>query len=340
MVPRYLSRPARLRRDAARAAQREHLRLGTSMQARVDIFRIIEGAGIWLMFQPLRELFGSYQRREDAAGIIISSNHPSSLQRFTAAHEYGHHVLGHEGSLDLERQIERWTGDLRPHEITAQAFASEFLMPLELVNRALRRIGLSIRPSELSAQDVYRLSVELGVSYSACINQLVALNKLSVGAARPLRRQRPIEIKETLGGKRPENPRADIWLLDETQAGRELAIRVDDEVHVFLEEIPSSGYRWRLEEPGNGDGSGFQLVRESFEQQGSDGRYGMQGRHQFVIRALEPGAYSLRLVKRQPWRPADGTELSFEATLRTANLPTGDMDQGLVQEQKPLLVAV
>src|SRR6266508_2998897 len=118
---RRLTRAERSRRYGARAAQREHLRLGTPMDRRVEIFDAIEGAGIWLMFQPLRELFGASQRLGEAAGIIINSNHPLSLQRFTAAHEYGHHVFGHDLSLDRGQQIEGWVGTLKTEELSAQA---------------------------------------------------------------------------------------------------------------------------------------------------------------------------------------------------------------------------
>jgi IrrE N-terminal-like domain len=72
----------------------------------VDVFSVIEAEGIRLMFQPLRDLFGFYRRLSGVAGIVIDANHPPSLQRYTAAHEYGHHVLGHGFSLDEVRNID------------------------------------------------------------------------------------------------------------------------------------------------------------------------------------------------------------------------------------------
>ena len=338
---RILTRAQRSRRDGARAAQREHLRLGTPMDRRVEIFEVIEWAGIWLMFQPLRELFGASQRRGDAAGIIINSNHPLSLQRSTAAHEYGHYVLGHDLSLDREQHIEGWVGTLKAEELSAQAFASEFLMPLQLVNYVLRQLGFSIRPRQLSAEDVYRLSLELGASYAASVNQLVALKKLSPIAARGLRKQRPIVIKEGLAGERPRNARADVWLLDESLSGREFAVRVDDEIHIRLLETPSSGYRWELESSPP-DGSGLEVIQDSFEpgEQTDSGTYGLPGRHHVLLRVTEPGEHVVRLIKRRPWRTPEAVSGTFEARLRTARMPTGEMDRGLSEDQKPLLVAV
>lgn len=306
------------------------------MDRRVEIFEVIERAGIWLMFQPLRDLFGASQRRGEVAGIIINANHPLSLQRFTAAHEYGHHVLGHDFSLDGEQQIEGGTGNPRAEELSAQAFASEFLMPLQLVNYVLRQLGFPIRASELVAEDVYRVSLELGVSYAAAVNQLVALKKVTRAEARGLRKQRPIVIKEALAGERPHNPRADVWLLDESQSGREFMVRVDDEIHVSLLETPSSGYRWQFE-GGRPNGSGLELVQDLFESRdGGQTVYGAPGRHHLVFRVSEPGEHLLRLVRQRPWSTAQVRGM-FEARLKTAGMPTGETDRGLSEYQKQLL---
>src|SRR5205807_5330684 len=93
------------RRQGARTAQHEHLRLHTPLDRPIDIFKIIASADVWLMFQPLSRLFGAYERVNSSAGILINSNHPVALQRSTAAHEYGHHVLGHASHFDAEEQI-------------------------------------------------------------------------------------------------------------------------------------------------------------------------------------------------------------------------------------------
>ncbi len=91
--------------EGVRAAQREHQRLDTTFLGRVEIFDIIEEQQIWLLFQKLQGLYGAYKRHGGVAGIIINSQHPLTLQRYTAAHEYGHHVLGHDASADDEDRI-------------------------------------------------------------------------------------------------------------------------------------------------------------------------------------------------------------------------------------------
>ena len=92
------------RHRAIRAAARRHAQLGTDQSGRVDIFDVIEREGIWLMFQKL-DIYGMYLRTPQSSGIILNAQHPLSLQRYTAAHEYGHHVMEHQVSVDTREQI-------------------------------------------------------------------------------------------------------------------------------------------------------------------------------------------------------------------------------------------
>ena len=234
----------RAAREGIRAAQREHQRIGTEFTRRVEIFDVIEDERIWLLFQRLRNLYGAYERYGVAAGIIVNSQHPLTLQRYTAAHEYGHHALGHAASADDETRIYRRSQD--PREVAAQAFAGEFLMPLQLVNYTLRTMGLSGRYFPLTARQVYQLALDLGVSYGAAVTQLVGQHKLTVPAGQRLRRESPLAVKTGLAGLRPADSWADVWLLDESQEGRQFSPRLRDEIHVMLAETPSTGYVWQL----------------------------------------------------------------------------------------------
>ena len=201
-MPRTLSAYEGARLTGMTAAQEEHQRLGTTMHERVPVFDVIEDARIWLFFQPMRTLYGAYERHGDAAGIIINSQHPLSLQRFTAGHEYGHHVLGHEASADDEERIYR--GDRQSmQEVAAQAFAGEFLMPVQLVNYTLRTMGLAGQRPAMTPSQIYQLTLELGVSYAAVVTQLVGQHKLTIDAGRRLRKLSPLDIKIGLAGVNP-----------------------------------------------------------------------------------------------------------------------------------------
>src|SRR5437016_3883857 len=104
----YISPKTEATRAALLAATREHERLQTDLSGPVDIFQTIWDAGIWLMFQPLDSLYGMLfiDGPTGSPGILINSQHPPSLQRYTAAHEYAHYVLGHMYSFDGAVHIE------------------------------------------------------------------------------------------------------------------------------------------------------------------------------------------------------------------------------------------
>ena len=319
----------RATRQGIRAAQQEHQRLGTDLHGRVAIFETIEEERIWLMFRRLHNLYGAYKRQDGAAGIIINAQHPLTLQRFTAAHEYGHHVLGHLASADDVNRIERRSQDLQ--EVAAQAFAGEFLMPLQLVNYVLRTMGLKGKSLPLTSRQVYEVALELGVSYGAAVTQLVGQHIVTVPAGQKLRKQSPLALKTMLGGAKPLNPWADVWLLDEAQEGRELLPRLQDEIHVMLEENPSTGFVWTLAEVPS---TALALVDDVFEEADEDEDVvGSAGRRHLRFRVASAGDARLRLEKKRPWQQDGKAVATFEATVHTTRPLTGDSEEGLARSR-------
>lgn len=347
------------RANAAFEAARRHVHLSTDLSKRVDIFDIIRQEGLWLMFQPLGNLYGSYLRIEDGAGILINANHPLNLQRFTASHEYGHFVLKHTSSFDEEESIQPHRGERNLQEAAAQTFAAHFLMPLQLVNTVLRGMGLPIKPENLTPMEAYNFSLEVGTSYSAAVNHLVTLNKISWQVADELKRREPKNIKAEIGhGTRPQDVWADTWDLDERDSGKLFHIRVNDELHIRLPEAPSTGYIWTIENSAITDlriglleqqkrvleqqlerEPYLALVDERFESSSRSGdlRLGAGGLHRFLFRSLRPGQQTLRLINRRPWQRNVGQLKSFEVSL---DITPKDI-QGLSELQhESLLVGV
>lgn len=349
MPPDSPHRQGRSFAEGARAALSEHTRLGIEPSGQVDIFQVVEQARIWLMFQPLKDLYGAYERVGDAAGIIVNAKHPPSLQRFTVAHEYGHHVLGHELSLDEAGHILPEGDELNPRETAAHAFAAHFLMPPQLVDALWARMKLPTDLNTLAPRDAYLLGLELGVSYAAVVNHLVTLGKIGEESAARLRRQRPVQIKaEIARAARPSHARIDTWALTERDDGRVVYPRVNDEVCASFSEIPSTGYIWsvagpeaidlRSAEQQGADAAFLGLVADIFEPvaPSTDGtRYGGGGTRTLVFRVLQPGRHTLRLVKRRPWQ--DGAAAGVEFTLAVAARRTGNSTRGLSERQKPLV---
>jgi predicted secreted protein len=315
-------RDARLRGSAE--ATRELMRLDLDAERPVDVFGVVEDKQVWLLFEPLDHLYGFFQRANGAAGIVLHNGHPLSLQRFTAAHEYGHFALGHEYSQDSPREL-FGGNDLPLQEIEAQAFAADFLMPLPLVNRALDRLSLPRTPEVLAPLDAYQLSLEMGSSYRATISQLNNLNKISDGVLTELRDWTPIQIKVALGGgQRPENARASVWSVDELRRGRQLHLRLEDELHVRLPEIPTSGYRWEVEFAGNG--LGLELLSDELDGDlDTQERLGGERQRHLWFKAVEPGGGRLGLRLIRPWQgaeaePVDSLELPLSVEIPRTGL--------------------
>ena len=234
--------------DASMAAARLHARLHTDLERPVDIFRIVQELGIWLNSRPLGNLFGFYLRQDDALGICLNAAHPETLQRYTCAHELGHHLLGHESNLDDAADIDGLGGGTPTQERAAQVFAGNFLMPLGLVNRVLRRLGLYDEP--LSASDVYQVSRELDVSYTATIWRLRTLDRIDGPTASSYAKAGAAAAKMVLRGGPPHSSvRADLWVVDKTGEDLIGRCRVGDEILLRLVENRSSGYVWNIEEP-------------------------------------------------------------------------------------------
>lgn len=233
------------RRRAMHMAAREHIFLHTDLTKRIDIFEILERKGLRLRFDPLDSLYGAYICVNNAHGIIINAKHPPSLQRFTAAHEYGHFVMKHQSSWDGEEQILPMRQTYELEEIEAQSFAAHFLMPLQLVNATLHNMGLPLKLENIAPQEIYRLSLELGASYLAIVNHLVTLKKLSPKAANELRRKQPKLIKKGIGGGiTPQDSWADVWVFNKQDTERKVSVYVNDELYIYLPEEPVGNNSW------------------------------------------------------------------------------------------------
>jgi len=282
-------------REGSLAALREGTRLALGGDKRVDVFSIIEDQRIWLMFQPLQRLYGFFAREDDASGIVVHSGHPPSLQRYTAAHEYGHFVLGHRSALDSAQELYDPRDD--PQEIAAQAFAADFLMPLPLVNRSMARLGLGDR-RDLRASDIYQLSLELGVSYRAAVNQLVALRKIRRENGDKLRKVEPQTIKlELTEGQPLSNPWADVWMIEQPALERrKIEMSSDDELHIRLSEPTTAGYRWGVVHSDLAD-----AILDKTVASGDGQEFGASCLRHLAWRALEAGTREVHLALARPW---------------------------------------
>ncbi len=304
--------------NGTRAASDTHrafrIREGLESQGgAVDVFGTIHELGIPLFFQPLDKLLGACVRLSAGlVGILVTTERDLHMQRFTGAHEFGHFVLEHRGSLDDDTSV-RLPGqgqDRDPQEIEADAFASEFLMPKWLCRDVARRHGWR-REDLTSPATVYQMSLRLAVSYAAMCWGLAAQNLITVDAARALEAVTPKKIKRSiLGDVVLDDPWADVWLVGHGDSSVELALGPTDVVVIQLGERSGAGYLW------NRDGlerAGFAVLRDE-RAPAKEGTVGGPTERRLVARAPAGGRHEIRLSERRPW--ARGVPALSEFELR------------------------
>jgi Zn-dependent peptidase ImmA (M78 family) len=127
-------------RETARSVLKKH---GIT-SAPVPVDRIARKLGVRVQFAPLdNDLSGMAHIRDGIVVVGVNSLHAPNRQRFTLAHELGHVVLHRlilEGAVHVDRVLLRdrnsSTGTDQ-QEIEANAFASELLMPTEILETVL-----------------------------------------------------------------------------------------------------------------------------------------------------------------------------------------------------------
>lgn len=122
--------------------------------APVPVERIIKSRNIILQYAPLGEELSGMAYIKDGVGIIgVNALHHPNRQRFSAAHELAHHELHADEirrAVHVDKEFRVLLRDdvsslgTDPLEIEANAFASELLMPQDLLKDLLEKGGLDI----------------------------------------------------------------------------------------------------------------------------------------------------------------------------------------------------
>jgi len=155
--------------ERAREAARTIVRNFGVKGAPVPVERIIKARNIVLQYAPLEEDLSGMAYIKDGIGIIgVNALHHPNRQRFSAAHELAHHEL-HADKIRKAVHIDKGfrvlfrddisSQGLDPLEIEANAFASELLMPHDLLVGVLDAEGLDIEDDERIAALARRFRV-------------------------------------------------------------------------------------------------------------------------------------------------------------------------------------
>jgi transcriptional regulator with XRE-family HTH domain len=177
----------------AETAKRWSKELHVEGDVPVPVFKLLARCGIEVRFTALERLAGALVMGDAGHphGVLINSDQPYDRQRYTAAHEIGHLVLGHKAVN--QRFISYLGRRFDPVEVHADQFAAEMLVPARLLRQEAD--GL---PNETLPEQVYRLATAFMVSYQAMTTRLVKLGAISPIGARQVSAKRPSDIAEGL----------------------------------------------------------------------------------------------------------------------------------------------
>ncbi len=303
------------RRDAilsgALAATRWHRQSGTQEElaltrAPVDVFGALLKSEAAVIFRPLEGLLGACLKHP-ARGVIISTQRPLSVQRFTGAHELGHIILHHDSSFDGEEILTQ--ASLKEiAEVQANAFASEFLIPRWLPPIHGRAQGWN-RESLKDPVIVYQLALRMGASYEATC---IALHNFKAVDTRTLSVLRLIQLKEIkqalIPDYQPEHWHRDIWLLTERDEGAVIEGQPDDLFLFRLNEKSGAGYLWDITELKE---RGFVIVEDRRDINGRSEKIGGSVERVIAAQSESPTVGEVLLAHRRPWQESGDAAEEF-----------------------------
>jgi Zn-dependent peptidase ImmA (M78 family) len=161
-------------RAAARVA-REEFGLGLDQPVH-DILSVVERtAGVPVAVLHLGGgVAGAYVVRRDRPFIFLNGDQAVARQRFTLAHELGHHRLGHAAVVDGSKEIDGKSDE--PVEKEANAFAGEFLAPDQALRSWMQANGEPL----ITMPVVCRIGHWFGISAPAAHVRLQQANILQL----------------------------------------------------------------------------------------------------------------------------------------------------------------
>lgn len=209
-------------RDSLKLSLKERSNNNINIADSFCVFDLTEKIGVELKFVDIPSLEGMYVAKPKKT-VLISSHRPAGRQRFTCAHELGHHFYNHGKHIDefLDNKNQH---NKDKKEILADLFASFLLMPASTVNNGFIRRGWKIETA--TPIQVYTIACWLGVGYTTLINHMQhSLMKLNYNHAGELLKQTPKILKrDLLGSYCKEN----VIPVDIAWSGRPVDIYIGD----------------------------------------------------------------------------------------------------------------
>ena len=319
--------------EGAQAAARLHDQLGVKAAVeptfgRIDVFGALLATDAALIFRPLQGLLGACIKGPTTPGVIISTQRPLRIQRFTGAHELGHVILGHVFSLDGPEILGRAPGSWSDVEVAANSFASTFLLPKWLLQAHARRQSWN-RESMSDPHAVYQLSLRVGASYQATCIALERYGVIDASIREKLFTKERRRIKsEILEGLQLDNYHADVWSITERDEGLIIEGQPEDLFILRLPQQAGAGYLWNI--TGLVE-AGFAILRDEREIPRPDEVIGGPVTRALTARHDEPSSGAFTIELRRPWEatelPASVLHLNYELFGKEIGMPRAARQQ-------------
>lgn len=148
------------------------------LQPPVDVTEIAKSEGLDVLFEELEDKISGFLLKAPSGAVIgVNSRHHRNRQRFTIAHELGHHCMHpDEPTVYVDDVMVHFRGEdihapLTQTEIEANAFAASLLMPEEFLKSDLAGRQIDV----LDETAVRHLAHRYQVSVQALTIRLVEL---------------------------------------------------------------------------------------------------------------------------------------------------------------------
>ena len=214
------------RRDLATKAYRAAFKLraeqGREQNAALCPYDSATELGIDVVFADIPSLEAMYVG-DDQPYVIVAADRPPGRQRFSGAHELGHHVFGHGTHVSLIDHASLERGGLPDEEFLVQAFAGYLLLPASAVSYAFSVRGWN--PRHAVPEQFYTIAGLLGVSFEGLITQCIFLKVLGSTQAAALRAVNLPRLRAAMAGSRIDG---DLVIVDEHALEMTIDLRVGD----------------------------------------------------------------------------------------------------------------
>jgi hypothetical protein len=209
---------------AAKRALKLRKDAGYSPAGPCDVYQLIHDRRLELQFFDVPTLEGMYLEDLPTRRICVSAFRPGGRQRFTAAHELGHSVLGHGTKVDTIEELRNMTEETNVDEQLAETFAASLMMSNSAIHAGFLQRSFDLK--EPSPPQVYQVATWLGVGYSTLSNHLLySMRALSAAHHNHLLRTEPKTIKSELVRR---STTKEVFQLDRLWSGQRVHAQVGD----------------------------------------------------------------------------------------------------------------